>query len=185
MHTCHTAKLSDELLRAEAASGVMSYSIHRALAKLKILRETASYKMSHLRFCLADPMGLLGIVHRRILTLLRSSPHFDTRSSFHVHTFLASSNIIVVPATDLLAMSTYFRPSLYAWFSTVQVVPTCDPQLSARKLFPRLLLLLVTILLVLFWLISLPGREGLESHTTPRRIRRIQKNVRYHSRHDL
>ncbi len=211
--TYRSAMLSDELWRAEATSGIMFHSVHRALAKLKVLWETATYKIApHLRFCfcLAYP---LEIVHLGISTLLSAfqktisaSLHLATRSStFLVHTFLASFNMTGVPAMDFLVLSTYFRClwlSLYATglLNVPHNLKVCFPahvvtgllhsrnlQLSARRFFLRLLLLMiVTLILALFLIISsLLGREGLEPHTTPRRFRRMQKNIRYHLRNDL
>ena len=214
--TYRSAMLSDELWRAEATSGIMFHSVHRALAKLKVLWETATYKIApHLRFCLAYP---LEIVHLGISTLLWALQetisallHLATRSSFLVHTFLASFNMTVVPAIDFLAPSTYFRClwlSLYTWFSmgllnvphnlnvcfpahvVTGLIHSCNLQLSARRFFLRLLLLmLVTLVLALFLIISsLLGREGLEGlepHTTRRRFCRMQRNIHYHLRNDL
>jgi hypothetical protein len=154
--------LSDELWRAEAASGIIYHSLRRLLGKLIVLLETVSQKnFPRLRFFPA--ILRVQIVLLRLLRALRT---------------------------------TYFRyllPNFYAWCS---IVSFFDVPCSLNVLLPmnaltgpipqrlilRFLPLMIIFLILLF--LTFPGSVNvgsLEAHMTPARIRRLQKNVCYHS----
>jgi len=80
---------------------------------------------------------------------------------------------------------TYLREMWLTFLTRCPTVSVCIPvvQLSARKVMLGLLLILIVIVFpFLSILVSSPLRRGgSELYMTPRRIRRIQKNVLYHN----
>jgi hypothetical protein len=177
MDSFGSSVLSDELRRAEATSGLCRLS-----GKLLILWETVN--LPHLRLLLANVRVLFGIVFLRLSTFL----YLITRS-FDIHPFLASFNSTIVSAIDPLTYFCCFLPKFYTRFSMVSLFNVrCNLSigpLPQRILFQLLPLILITIFLIHF-LLMFPGRAGgLEPHVVPRKLRRIQKNIRYHSGSDL
>ena len=168
--------LSDELWRAETPSRLCRLS-----GKLVFLWEIVRQNfLPHLRFLLANFRVLFGIILLRLSNFL----YLITRS-FNIHPFLASFDTTIVSTIDPLASLTYFCcffPKSYTRFLMVNVFPGPLPR---RTIFHLLSLILITIFLIHF-LLTFPGRVGgLEPHVVPRKLRRIHKNICYHSRNDL
>ena len=170
------AVLSDELRRAKATSGLC-----RLTGKFVVLWETVSQKkLPHLRLLLANLRVLFGIILLRLSTFL-----YLITGSFDIHLFLASFNTTVVSAIVPLAPLTYFccfLPYFYPRFSMVSVCNLSVGPLARRIIFQLLPLILITTFLIHFLLMFRGRAGGLEPHVVPRKLRRVQKNVCYHSR---
>ena len=157
--------LSDELRRAETVSGAVWRT-------LKAIWKPAG----HLRIFLANLRVLLGICTLQI----PSSRHLTI---FCLRTFISTK--------DFCTRLQQLRSSFHAMFPMVNIF-NASRILKARIPMPqrimRLLppILTTSLFLSLLFLISpLARREGLEPHMVPRRLRRLQRNVRYHLDNDL
>lgn len=180
--------LSDELQRAETTSG----AVWRAV---KVVWEPVGHKiLSHLRFFPANLQALLRMIHPGISTLLCTlhatiPPFQHSAISFCLHTFLTSFSMI-----DFCICLQRLWSSFHVIFPTLSMfhvsrslkarIPA--PQRNMLGLRPLLLILIIILSFSLLFVISsLPRREGLEPHMTPRRLRRLQRNVWYHLDSDL
>jgi hypothetical protein len=166
--------LSDELRRADARSGV------RGLSGKVFWETVGQIFLPHFHFLLANLRVFVGIIFLRLSTFFL---YFITGS--FIHPFLAGFN----SAIDCLASLTYFccfLPNFYMRFSMLSVF-NAPRTLGVGPLPRRIIffLILITTFLIYF-LLMFPGRTGgLEPHVVPRKLRRIQKDIWYHSCNDL
>ena len=178
-------RLSDELRRAETTPTI-TFRLRRALASLKILRVMEPTILlnitTQIRRTLISVREFLGTLdHVRLSSRLR---HTSESPSLRVFLELTLSHFLkrsVIESIHFLA-SFLGRPRLAITGFQASL------HLSARKMFARLIVMILAFtffLIICLFIHSIQSRDRLESHTTPRRIRRIQRNLNYHLDNDL
>jgi hypothetical protein len=169
------AVLSDELRRAETPSGAV-------WRRVKTVWEPVAHKfLSQLHFSLAGFKVLHGIVSLRIEILLCTLERTIAPStiSFCHHTFPASFISVINIGTCFHRLWS----SLYVIFPTINIfhgsrgLKTCiaAPQKIMLSLRALPFILIIFLLLLISSLSSEP-----HTHMTPRRLRRLQRNIQYH-----